>query len=193
MTNTIQFSAKNISPVIPRTRFSCKTNFIADGTLVLMNEYSPLNTKISTNFSCSVSISVLNLACSASYAFLSGFPPANVVNESDRSFDVTGVAVLLVEAAPDLTFPFVGTFELAAGMTVKWYDWLIRGVVCQVNKKKSEWPWEYLNHLIVLRARCQRKEVLAFPFVSFWIGSKHPGGSMWYVGFVFKSIRNRES
>ena len=40
ITNAIQFSPKNISSVISRTRFGCKTDLVADGTLTSMSEYS---------------------------------------------------------------------------------------------------------------------------------------------------------
>jgi hypothetical protein len=72
-----------------------------------------------TNCACSTSISALILAWSASYAFLSGFPPVNVSNESDASFELTGVAVPLVEAATSFAFPFGGAL---AGMVVDWYS-----------------------------------------------------------------------
>ena len=72
-----------------------------------------------TNCACSASISTLILAWSASYAFLSGFPPATG-NGSDVSFELAGVAVPLVEPATNFAFPFEGAL---AGIAVDNVDW----------------------------------------------------------------------
>ena len=44
ITNAIQFSPKNISSVISRTRFGCKTDLVAYGTLTSMSKYSLAHT-----------------------------------------------------------------------------------------------------------------------------------------------------
>ena len=69
-----------------------------------------------TNCACSTSISALNFAWSASYAFLSGFPPASGKG-SDVSFELAGVAVPLVEPVTSFAFSFCGVL---AGIVVDW-------------------------------------------------------------------------
>lgn len=86
-----------------------------------------------TNCACNVSISVFILACSASYAFLSGFPPVNVGSDSSVSFVVTGVALPLDEAAVD--FPLV---EGLAGIAGGSDTWRIRCGISQKFPVKSK-------------------------------------------------------